>query len=135
MRKISEQLLVKQETQRQKTINLVIRALHDLKNEGYSIKIKDLMEITGLSRSVFAKPHIRKLLTDDGIGYTKAETTVPSAPISRKQSQIANLKEKLVQKDEYIAKLTDENQALRNECELLRGKLFLLMQRQSMKNK
>lgn len=58
MRKISKQLIEKQETQRQKTINLVLRAIHDLKNEGYSIKIKDLMETTGLSRSVFAKPHI-----------------------------------------------------------------------------
>lgn len=59
---------------------------------------------------------------------------MPIAPVSRKQSQVANLKEKLAQKDEYIAKLTDENQALKNECELLRGKFFLMMQRQSMKN-
>jgi hypothetical protein len=77
MRKVPEQLMAKQETQRQKTINLVLRAIHDLKNEGYNIKVKDLMEATGLCRSVFAKPYIRKLLTDDGIGYTKAETTVP----------------------------------------------------------
>lgn len=58
MRKVPEQLAAKQETQRQKTINLVLRAIHDLNNEGYSIRIKDLMEITGLSRSVFAKLHI-----------------------------------------------------------------------------
>lgn len=134
MRKIPEQLVAKQETQRQRTTNLVLRAIHDLKNEGYGIKIKDLMEFTGLSRSVFAKPHIRKLLTDNGIRYAKAESSVPVPTVSQKQSQIANLKEKLAQKDEYIAKLTDENQGLKNECELLRGKLFLLMQRQSMKN-
>ncbi|KJR44484.1 hypothetical protein UF75_5133 [Desulfosporosinus sp. I2] len=134
MRKVPEQLMAKQETQRQKTINLVLRAIRDLKDEGYSIKIKDLMEATGLSRSVFAKPHIRKLLADKGIGYAKTEPSVPAPPVFRKQSQITNLKEKLAQKDEYIAKLTDENQALKNECELLRGKLFLLMQRQSMKN-
>ena len=63
MRKISKQLMAKQETQRQKTINLVLRAIQDLKNEGYN---------------------------------------------------------------------TEENQALKNECELLRGRLLLLMQRQSM---
>ena len=131
MRKVPEQLVAKQETQRQKTTNLVLRAIHDLNSEGYSIKIKDLMEATGLSRSVFAKPHIRKLLTDNGIGYAKAEPSVPVLPVSRKQSQIVNFKEKLAKKNEYIAKLTDENQALKNECELLRGKLFLLMQRQS----
>lgn len=134
MRKVPEQLMAKQETQRQKTINLVLRAIRDLKNEGYSIKIKDLMEATGLSRSVFAKPHIRKILADKGIGYAKTEPSIPAPTVSRKQSQITNLKEKLAQKDEYIAKLTDENHALKNECELLRGKLFLLMQRQSMKN-
>lgn len=132
MRKVPEQLASKQETQRQKTINLVLRAIHDLKNEGYSIKIKDLIEATGLSRSVFAKPHIRKLLTDNGIGYTKTESSVPVLPTSRKQSQIANLKEKLAKKDEYIKKLVQENSALEQECELLRGRLFLLMQQHSL---
>lgn len=92
------------------------------------------MEFTSLSRSVFAKPHIRKLLVDNGIGHIKMEPSVPVPPISRKQFQIANLKEKLARKDEYIANLTDKNQVLKNECELLRGKLFLLMQRQSMKD-
>ena len=132
MRKVPEQLVAKQETQRQKTTNLVLRAIHDLKNEGYSIKIKDLMEATGLSRSVFAKPHIRKFLADNGIGYTKAKPPVPIPPVSRKQSQITNLKEKLAQKDEYIKKLVEENSDLKQECELLRGRLFLLMQRHSM---
>ena len=93
---------------------------------------EDLMEVTGLSRSVFVKSHIRKLLTDNGIGYTKTECSVTLTLISRKQSQITNLKEKLAQTDKYIAKLTEENQALKNECELLRGRLFLLMQRQSL---
>jgi len=134
MRKVPEQLMAKQKTQRQKTINLVLRAIYDLKNEGYSIKIKDLMEATGLSRSVFAKPHLRKILSDNGIGHATMEPSVTVPPVSRKKSQITNLKEKLAKKDEYIAKLTEENQALKNECELLRGKLFLLMQRQSMKD-
>ena len=117
--------------QRQKTTNCVLRAIHDLKNEGYSIKIKDLIEATGLSRSVFAKPHIRKFLTENGIGYAIADPSVPVTPASQKQSQVISLEEKLARKDEYIAKLTEENQGLKNECELLRGKLFLLMQRQS----
>lgn len=110
----------------------MFRAIHDLKNEGYSIKIKELIEATGLSRSVFAKAHIRQLLSDNGIRYSKAEIQTPAPPVSRKQSQITKLKAKLAQKDDYIARLTEENQALKNECELLRGRLFLLMQRQSM---
>ena len=91
----------------------------------------DLIEATGLSRSVFAKPHIRKILVDNGIGHSKADASVPSAPV-HKSSQIANLKEKLAKKDEYIKKLTEENTALKQECELIRGRLFLLMQRHSM---
>lgn len=62
------------------------------------------------------------------------EPSVSVPPVSQKQSQISSLKKKLAKKDDYIAKLTEENQTLKNECELLRGRLFLLMQRQSMKD-
>jgi hypothetical protein len=134
MSKQPKQLLEKQEMQRQKTMNLVIRAITELNAEGYSIKIKDLMEATELSRSVFSKPHIRKILLNNGIGYAKENLVIPASSISspRKQSQISNLKAKIVKKDMYIANLTEENEALKNECELLRGRLFLLMQRQQM---
>lgn len=71
-------------------------------------------------------------MTDNGIGYAKAEPSLPVPPISRKQSQITNQREKLAKKDEYIKKLVEENTALKQECELLRGRLFLLMQRHSM---
>lgn len=128
MRKISKQLMAKQEIQRQKTINLVFRAIHDLKNEGYGIKIKDLMVTTGLSRSVFAKSHIRKILMDNDIGYSKGDKPASNTTV-HKSSQITNLKGKLAKKDEYIGKLVEENAALKQECEFLRGRLFLLMQR------
>ena len=117
MSKQPKQLLQKQEMQRQKTVNLIIRAISELKVEGYSIKINHLMEMTGLSRSVFSKPHVREILQNNGIGYAKTNM------------QITNLKEKLAQKDAYISNLTAENVALKSECELLRGRLFLLMQR------
>lgn len=130
MSKLPKELAEKQEMDRQKTINLVLRVITELKAEGYSIKIKDLMEVTGLSRSVFAKLHIRKILVDNGIGYSKTDASISSAPV-HKNSQIANLKEKLAKKDEYIKKLVEENTALKQECELLWGRLFLLMQRRS----
>lgn len=69
--------------------------------------------------------------TDRDFWHSKADASVPSAPV-HKSSQIANLKEKLAKKDEYIKKLTEENTALKQECELIRGRLFLLMQRHSM---
>jgi hypothetical protein len=131
MSKQPKQLLQKQEMQRQKTVNLIIRAISELKAEGYSIKINHLMEMTGLSRSVFSKPHVREILQNNGIGYAKTNMKIPppAKPQSKRQSQITNLKEKLAQKDAYISNLTVENEALKSECELLRGRLFLLMQR------
>lgn len=57
---------------------------------------------------------------------------MPVMPVPRKQSQIANLKVKLAKKDVHIKNLVEENSALKQECELLRGRLFLLMQQHSM---
>jgi hypothetical protein len=128
MNKLPRQLLEKQESQRQKTMNIVLRAIHDLKNEGYSIKIKDLIDYTGLSRSVFSKSHIRKILVDNKI-------VSPDLDASEKPSKVLSnqkkLKLELKEKDEYIKHIIDENLKLKMECELLRGRLFLLMQRYS----
>jgi histidyl-tRNA synthetase len=76
MSKQPKQLLQKQEMQRQKTVNLIIRAISELKVEGYSIKINHLMEMTGLSRSVFSKPHVREILQNNGIGYAKTNMQI-----------------------------------------------------------
>ena len=132
MGSLPKNLCDKQGQQRQSTINRVIRAIAELKAEGYSIKIKDLMERTGLSRSVFAKPHIRELLVSRGI--TKdTEPVEDIAGVSRSEtSRVSSLRDKLRQKEERIAVLTRENESLRDECALLRGRMFLLMQRLDM---
>lgn len=127
MNKLPENLCKKQEYQRQNTINLVLRGISELTSEGYDIKIKDLIERTGLSRSVFAKPHVRKILISYGIASDTAENLI-DAP-TNKSTRISNLKNKLHQKEEQISKLIAENNVLKEECALLRGKLFLMMQR------
>lgn len=53
------------------TITMVTNAIIELEAQGYSIKIRDIMDVTGLSRSVFAKPHIRKILVEYGISKPK----------------------------------------------------------------
>jgi len=126
MSSLPEKLLEKQENQRQSTMNLVLRAIAELKAEGYSIKIKDLMSRTGLSRSVFAKPHIREILVSNGI---VKEPPAANEKSGKEASRTASLQDKLRKKEARIAVLTSENEALRNECALLRGRLFLLMQR------
>ena len=131
MSTLSKNLLDRQEMQRQKTINIVLRAVADLKAERYSIKIKDLLDYTGLSRSVFSKPHIRSILEVSGIAKGKDDTLSNMKKPTNRSTQICNLKKKVLQKEEYILKLTSENEVLKSECALLRGRLYLLMQRQS----
>ena len=127
MKKLPKSLYEKQENQRQATVNLVLRGITELTSEGYSIKIKDLIEHTGLSRSVFSKPHVRQLLVAHDIvdgGSINPKSIEPT----NKSTRIANLKNKLLQKEEHILKLTAENDALKEECALLRGRIFLMMQ-------
>ena len=131
MSKLSKNLLDRQEMQRQKTINIVLRAIAELKAEHYSIKIKDLLDYTGLSRSVFSKPHIRSILAVSGITKGKDYTHSKMKKPTNRSTQICNLKKKILQKEEYILKLTSENEVLKSECTLLRGRLYLLIQRQS----
>lgn len=51
-KKLPQSLVEKQEQTRNNTIEIVTSAIVELEAQGYSIKIRDLMEVTGLSRSV-----------------------------------------------------------------------------------
>jgi len=129
-RKIPKQLAERQERQRQTTINTILRAISELKAEGYTIRIKDLMERTGFSRSVFSKGHVRGLLIAQGVMTVKPfdpGDDSASPTLSKEQ----RLKLKLKKKDLQIHHLAEENAVLKSECELLRGRLFLLTQRLS----
>lgn len=113
----------KQELQRQETINKVLRAMADIKDEGRKVTISALVEYTGLSRTTFSKPHIRGLLVDYGYAASENDAT----PSKRKK---ANQSEIVLEKDRLIAELRAKNAELEQECELLRGRLFLMMQKQ-----
>ncbi len=128
--KVPKELQIRQEQQRQTTINTVLRAISELRAEGHKLTIKKLIEYTGLSRSVFAKNHIRTVLVAQGIAGTKVHD---SARMPSKPSDKQRMRQRFAKKDHQIFRLTEENTALKSECELLRGRLFLLMQRQSQK--
>lgn len=127
--KVPKELQAKQEHQRQATVNMVLRAISELKAEGHQLSIKNLMEYTGLSRSVFAKKHVRSVLVSQGIVTAEVREPEQTSP---KPSARQRMKQRLAEKDRQILRLTEENAALKSECELLRGRLFLLMQRQSL---
>ncbi len=118
---LPKQLTEKQELLRQQSINKVLRAIEELKAEGRSVTIAALVEFTGLSRSVFSKEHIRELLVD--YGYSGIKTQEPKK-ITKKE-KLADI---VAEKDRKIQELRAEKEELERECELLRGRLFLLMQ-------
>lgn len=120
-KKIPQALLDRQELERQQTVNRILRAIEDFQAQGCRLSIKSLMDYTGFARSTFAKPHVREVLSRHGFA---SDSEAPEQSKKRKQS------EKFREKDERIQRLTEENAALKQECELLRGRLFLLMQRQ-----
>jgi hypothetical protein len=126
--KVPQSLKDKQELTRQKTINAVIKAIHELQDQGYVIKIKDLMSYTGLSRSTFGKQHVREVLEDYDV-VEKKKFKEERVDAKESFSVEKRLRKELKHKDERISKLIEENMELNQECELLRGRLFLLMQR------
>lgn len=121
-RKLPQTLVEKQEKVRNNTIEMVTNAIIELEAQGYDIKIRDLIEVTGLSRSVFAKPHIRKVLVEYGISKPNWIESPPTS--KRKSHDTATL---LAEKDGYIQRLFAENEQMKYEIELLRGEIHLLM--------
>ena len=121
-RTIPESLAHRQEKIRQETLEAVTQAILALESQGYNIKIKDLVSVTGLSRSVFAKPHGRKVLVEHGI--IQPQITEGADKANNASPRMAML---LAEKDGYIQRLLNENNQLRYEVELLRGKVHLLM--------
>lgn len=108
-----------QEFKKQESINKVLRAINDMKNEGRKVTISALMEFTGLSRSTFSKPHIRELLVDYGYTQKGAYSSAKGKKKTKKSSD----------KDKTIAGLRARNDELEKECDLLRGRLFLMMEK------
>lgn len=121
-KKLPQSLAERQERTRNNTIEVVTNAIIELEAQGYRIKIRDLMEVTGLSRSVFAKPHIRKVLVEYGISKPDWIEAPPTS--KRKPRDTVTL---LAEKDGYIQRLLTENEQMKYEIELLRGKIHLLM--------
>ena len=119
--KISDGLKNSQELTRQHTINKVLRAISDLKAENKQITITNLIDYTELSLSVFSKPHIREILVE----YGYENTCSVNKTGGKKKSKNSVIEAK----DMQIAKLKAQNAELERECELLRGRLFLVMQK------
>lgn len=120
--KIPKELAERQKQQRQNTADTVRKAIEDLSSEGHKITIKLLMEYTGLSRSVFGKEHVKDILIEYNIYNGKRENIY-----TQKINTEERIKMTIKRQNERIAELKNENLKLKEECELLRGSIFLQM--------
>lgn len=120
-----KELLEKQEEMKQATVRKVERAICDLQEQGCAVSIKNLVDYTGLSRSVFAKEHVREVLMRSGIKGDRKNKGNEAEKLAKRQ----RLRNEMQKKDDRIKQLMEEKEALITECELLRGKLMLLMQK------
>ena len=116
-KKIPEQLARRQEQQRQETINRIMWALDKLDAMGMDESIRNLVAITGLSHSVFYKPHVKKFISEYCPGIYMVPDVEPEEDTS----------EKTPEEEAEIARLTAKLEALERENEYLRGKVFLLL--------
>jgi hypothetical protein len=128
MKELPESLKMRQKLQIQQTINTVLHAIGDLEREGYKIRVKDLIEYTGLARSTFSKAHVRQVLIDKKIVKGKDGDDKSVKTKTNKKTRIGNLKVQLEKKEAFVERLLEENKELKHECEILRGKVFQLMQ-------
>ena len=95
-RTIPKCLVQRQEKTRKDTVEMVTQAILVLESQGYNIKIKDLISVTGLSRSVFAKPHIREVLVEYGIIQTQTPEKTAGAESTRRMDRL------IAEKNGYI---------------------------------
>lgn len=131
MRKISDSLRSLQQEQREKTMYAVKTAVQELWAEDYPISIKLLCERTGLSRSVFSKPHVRYLLADLKAANRSPKIISDGVSDAKYEKLLLQLEKSKRREDELKSaniRLRDDVQSLRSECELLRGELHTLMQ-------
>ena len=131
-KKLPKELTEAQERQRTETANKVLHALIEMESQGFSLSIKNLMQFTGLSRSVFAKVHVRAVIDEYCHTIHDSAPTADAAEVSAPQTEEQKLRNELKKRDERIGRLREENAELTAECELLRGRLFLLMQKAGM---
>jgi hypothetical protein len=128
MRKIPDSLIDLQQKQREQTVSVVKTAIQELQAEGFPITIKCLCERTGLSRSVFSKPHVKSVLSEAKFPTKAISEGTLEMKYERLLLQLEKSKRMETDLKSANIKLRETVQDLRSECELLRGELHTLMQ-------
>ncbi|MBU3154473.1 DUF6262 family protein [Clostridium estertheticum] len=143
MRKLPQNLIEKQEKIRTETLLIIQGSIDELNAEGYLITIKDLIERTKFSRSLFSKPHVQEILKKNKIGKYKNTKTINEKVDEDIREKSFRLEKELINAKVKIEKMKNDNEvkiaSISNlkvkfhdkteECEILRGELHILMQK------
>ena len=135
-KKLNKGLQERQEVLRQKTIKSVEEAIKDLKEEGFEVSTKLLIERTGLSRPVFSKVHVLEVLKKHSVCRYKNIKQVSQdsdkSYVKALEKQVNELSRELEKAQKNLdlfvkrnVKLELEVQDLKDTNELLRGQLKL----------
>lgn len=90
--KLPENLIQRQNRERQQTLDRIQNAIDELKSEGALINTKNLMDLTGFARSTFSKTHVKDLLKSNKVCQFKdrviIEDTQGSKRIEKLESEL-----------------------------------------------
>ena len=141
-RSLPNALAEKHKKQREQTRETVQQAILSLKEEGRTVTTKNLVEITGLSRATFSKPHVDEILRmnkvckykEAGGVITKADKTPHELRLEiqflenkierliKKNEELLNeknsMKLKYLEQKDRNEKLLGEIQAISTKCSM-----------------
>ena len=131
------------EEKRQRTLSLIQNAINDIKEDHRIVTKKELMELTGLSSGTFSQEYVKDLLAKNQVCQFKTSKAISqekqeknqsriiaelSSENTRLSSQVQSLKIALEKEVSAKKKQSLENEALRNENALLKGKYQQLLE-------
>lgn len=133
-KKLNDGLKDRQEMIRANTAKLVERAIIELQEDGYEVSTKLLIDKTGLSRPVFGKEHVLKILKKHSVCRYKNIKKIPESSeksyIKDLEKQISHLKRELEKVQKKLTLNIDKNvklevqiAELKDTNEILRGKI------------
>lgn len=119
-RKLPTTLAERQEQTRSETREKVQQAIISLKEEGRTVNMKNLVELTGLARATFSKPHVDEILKINKVCKYEVKNDIPV----KDTKTLHELKVDIQILEKKIERLIRENEKLTNQNNSLRLQLL-----------
>lgn len=140
MRQLPDEIKNYQEDIKAETIDKVQNAINELQAEGAIITRKLLRERASVSNSVLSKPHIIEVLKKNKVCQFSIKKKISVTnnndvllELSKATKKIVKLEEKVKDLENRLNKEKVEYYKLKEDNEILRGKLHILMQKVRLK--